>query len=239
VAEGRSLFAMNFIAHFVVATRSRPPASPLPLYVMANALPDLLPLAAPRVRLRSAMVDMAPQQTQPDMAITAGARAHLHTDEVFHKTRAFALAAGEVGTLVDSAGFAGMRVRRFFLAHVLTELALDAYLIRREPGLLDTFYNACAEADTSRVMQWAEAATGRPLPILPHTLARFIQSQYLRHYAADAGVAEGFNRLCVRARQDTFAGPNETRLVTLTAQIVALMDAGVAQALLDETVGLR
>ena len=228
-------FAMNFLAHFVVATRFLPPAAPLPLYVLANAFPDLLPLAAPRTRLRAALLNAAPRLTPEDNIITAGARMHLLTDEVFHKTRAFALAAEEVGQLVDRAGFTDMRARRFFLAHVLTELALDAHLIRQEPALLDTFYACCAKADTMQITRWAEAVTQQSLPLLPQTLARFAEFQYLRYYADDAGVAEGFNRLCVRARQDTFAGDNERRLVTLTAQIVALMDAGLAQALADET----
>jgi len=228
-------FAMNFIAHFVIATHILPQAAPLPLYVMANALPDLLPLAAPRVRLRAALLDSAPQQTPQDNAITAGVRAHLRTDAVFHKTRIFAQTERQVGALVANAGFADMRARRFFLAHVLAELALDAHLVRQQPALLDTFYAYCAEADTTCMTQWAEAVTQRPLPGLPHTLARFCQFQYLRHYATDDGVAEGFNRLCARARQDTFAGDNKPRLVDLTAQIVALMDAGLAQTLVDET----
>lgn len=231
---------MNFIAHFVAADWKRPSAASIPHYVMANALPDLLPLAAPRVRLRTAMLETAPQQTLQDSVVTAGVRAHLRTDAVFHKTQAFAIAAGKVGGLVDSMGFTHMRARRFFLAHVLTELALDASLIRKEPGLLDTFYTACADADYAHITRWAEAATGRPLPVLPHTLSRFAQSQYLRYYATDGGVAEGFNRLCIRARQDTFQGENEPRLVRLTGQVVALMDTGLAQALLDETkAGLR
>ncbi len=225
---------MNFIAHFVAATRMLPAAAPLPLYVMANALPDLLPLAAPRVRLRPAMLDAAPQQTSQEAAIRAGVKAHLRTDEIFHKTRAFAEAAGEVGGLVDRAGFADMRVRRFFLAHVLTELALDAHLIRQEPELLDTFYAACADTDYEHVKRWAEAATHRLLPDLPHTLTRFVHSQYLRHYATDGGVAEGFNRLCLRARQDTFTGPNAARLVTVTTKAAALMTK-YAPALLAET----
>ncbi len=229
------LFAMNFIAHFAIASRILSPALPTPLYVMANALPDLLPLAALRIRLRPATLETAPRFTPEDNTITAGARMHLLTDEVFHKTSAFALAAEEVGQLVRWAGFAAMRARRFFLAHVLTELALDAFLIRQQPALVDTFYACCVKADAAQITRWAEAVTCRPLPALPQTLARFADFQYLRYYADDAGVAEGFNRLCARARQDTFEGDNEPRLVTLTAQIVALMDAGLAQALLDET----
>lgn len=226
---------MNFIAHFLVASRLSSPALPAPLYVMANALPDLLPLAEPRARLRPLLLDAAPQFTFQDSIMTAGARMHLRTDEVFHKTRAFAGAEREVGLLVEGAGFAGMRARRFFLAHVLTELALDAHLVRQEPMLLETFYARCAEADAAQMTHWAEAVTQRPLHNLPQTLARFTQFQYLRFYQDDAGVAEGFNRLCARARQDTFVGGNERRLALLTAQIVALMDAGLAQELLAET----
>lgn len=234
------LFAMNFIAHFAAATRLLSPALPTPLYVMANALPDLLPLAAPRARLRPALLDATPHLNPEDTAMTAGARMHLLTDEVFHKTRAFVNAQREAGPLIDRAGFTNMRARRFFLAHVLTELALDAHLVRQEPALVDTFYAYCADADGMQITRWAEAATLRPLPALPQTLARFAEFQYLRFYADDAGVAEGFNRLCARARQDTFKGDNEQRLVTLTTQIAALMDAGLAQALLDETyLGLR
>lgn len=231
---------MNFAAHFVVATRFLSPALPLPLYVMANALPDLLPLAAPRVRLRLALLENTPRQTPDDRTILAGARAHLATDQAFHQTGAFAFASAQVSKMVKQAAFTDMRARGFFLAHVLTELALDACLIRQEPSLLDTFYAACAEADGEQVTQWAERATVRPLPHLPRTLARFAEFQYLRHYAEDAGVAEGFNRLCQRARQDTFEGGNEPKLVRLTGQIVELMQGGLAQTLVDETyTGLR
>lgn len=233
-------FAMNFIAHFVIATRLLSPALPTPLYVMANALPDLLPLAAPRARLRPALLDTAPHLTPEDTAMTAGARMHLLTDEVFHKTRAFVNAEREAGTLIDQAGFTNMRARRFFLAHVLTELALDAHLVRQEPALVDTFYAYCADADCMQITRWAEAVTQQSLPLLPQTLARFAEFQYLRLYYRHTGAAEGFNRLCARARQDTFAGDNEQRLVALTTQIAALMEAGLAQTLLDETyLGLR
>ncbi len=227
---------MNFLAHFVAAPRALSPDSLSPLFVSANTLPDLLPLAAPRVRLRLSLLETAPRQTPDDAAITAGVMAHLQADAVFHKTSTFALAEAKVGKLVDSTGFTLMRARRFFLAHILTELALDAYLLRREPALLDTFYSACSAADGNQITGWAEAVTKRPLPLLPRMIARFAQSQYLRHYATDEGVAEGFNRLCLRARQDTFVGENEKRLVRLIGQIVSLMDAGLADALLQETI---
>jgi hypothetical protein len=159
---------------------------------------------------------------------------HLATDAAFHKTPAFAEAQAEAGRLLDGAGFEGIRVRRFFVAHVLTELALDAVLLRADPGIADGFYAAFAAADRARVTCWAEDAVGRSLPDLPAVLTRFARSRYLHNYGEDEGVATGLSRLCARARQDTFEGDNYARLVVVVTQTVAALE-GRADALMEET----
>ena len=222
---------MNFLAHHIIATRFLTPAEPLAAYVVGTALPDLLPLAAARVRVRPVQVAGQAGRTQLEAALGAGAAVHLATDAAFHKSEAFAEAAAMAGRIVAGAGFDGIRVRRFFAAHVLTELALDAALLRAEPGLAGEFYAAFAAADFEAVTCWAEEITGKPLPHLPGVLTRFARSQYLREYAEDDGVATGFSNVCRRARQDTFDGDNFTRLVGAVSEIVR----GLLPALLSET----
>jgi hypothetical protein len=173
-------------------------------------------------------VEQAPAPAGGDAALRAGALTHLATDAAFHKTPAFAAAQGAAGDLLARAAFQGIRVRRFFLAHVLAELALDAALLRAEPSLADEFYDAFARADRAAMARWAEGAVGAPLPALPGVLTRFARSRY------DAGVAEGLSRLCARARQDTFEGANFARLVSVVGQAVAAL-APQAPALLSET----
>jgi len=225
---------MNFLAHHVLATRFLKPADPLPLYVVGSALPDLLPLAADRVRLRPALVERQPAPTAKETALRAGVLVHLATDAAFHKTQAFTAAQAEVGRILDQAGFEGIRVRRFFLAHVLTELALDAVLLRRDPTIADDFYTAFAAADRACITRWTETAAGQPLPDLPAVLTRFARSRYLYQYGEDEGVATGLSRLCARARQDTFQGENYARLVAVVGRTVAAV-ARQAEALLGET----
>ena len=225
---------MNFLAHYVIATRFLTPQEPLTAYVVGAALPDLLPLAAERVRLRPAQVEQTAARTEFEAALSAGVSLHLATDAAFHKSAAFADAQAEVGRIVDNAGFEGIRVRRFFAAHVLTEMVLDTILLRAEPTLADNFYAAFAAADASAVTEWAEEATGRPLPNLPAVLTRFAQSGYLRGYADNDGVATGFSNLCRRAGQDTFEDKNFTRLVGVARQ-AALMLPPYVPALLSET----
>ncbi len=225
---------MNFLAHFVLATRLLTPADPLPFYVVGSALPDLLPLAASRARLRPAPVERQPAPSAGEAALRAGVLTHLATDAAFHKTPSFAAAQAEAGRLLDGTAFEGIRVRRFFLAHVLPELALDAVLLRRDPTVADEFYEAFAAADRAQVTRWTGMAVGKPVPDLPAVLTRFARSRYLNSYGEDAGVAKGLSRLCARARQDTFEGDNYARLVGVVAQTVAFLE-GQAEALLRET----
>ncbi len=225
---------MNFLAHYVVATRFLTPVEPLSAYVVGTALPDLLPLAERRVRLRPARVASVEIQTEFEAALAAGISAHLATDAAFHKTAAFALAEAEVSTLLAEAAFEGIRVRRFFVAHVLTEIVLDAALLRAGPALAGRFYGPFAAADFDLAVQWTEAVTGRALPHLPYVLARFAETQYLRHYAQDDGVATGLSNLCRRAGQDMFEGENFSRLVAVVAQAAEQMPKFVP-ALFSET----
>ena len=225
---------MNFLAHYVIATRLLTPSSLLPAYVVGTALPDLLPLAAERVRLRPAQIERTLLRTAFETALSAGVSVHLATDTAFHKSAAFAEAQAEVSQLLAKTAFDGIRVRRFFAAHVLTEMALDAVLLRAEPTLAGEFYEAFAAADEAAVTRWAEAVTGRPLAHLPDVLTRFGRSSYLRGYAEDAGVATGFSNLCRRAGQDTFGGENFPRLVNVVGEIAARLPPYVP-ALLSET----
>jgi hypothetical protein len=216
--------SMNFLAHYALVR----PDGPMPLTVLGNALPDLLPLASPRARFR-----LTALATAPDGPLKVGVRTHLIADAAFHKSPAFALARQEIKALLAGADFVGIRLRPFFLAHVLAELCLDAVLLRADPSLADSFYAACLAVDPQHVRHWAESAIQTPLPALPGVLARFTRSRYLDHYAADEGVAEGLTRLCARARQDTFRGGNFALLTTLVARAVSMIGPLTPKMLLE------
>ena len=226
---------MNFLAHYVLATRFVTPAEPLPAYAVGTALPDLLPLAEDRVRFRPRLLTA---RTDFDGALSAGVLAHLAADAAFHKTTAFAEASAEVGQILTKAAFDGIRVRRFFVAHVLTELVLDALLLRGDPALADRFYGAFTAADFARATRWAEAVTGRALPRLPAVISRFGRSQYLREYVADDGVAVGLSNTCRRARQDGFEGANFDRLVGAVSEAAARLPEYVPRLLSETAAGI-
>ena len=122
---------MNFLAHYVIATRYLKPFAPLSAYAVGTALPDLLPLAAERVRLRPAQITQTVARTEFETALSAGVSVHLATDTAFHRSAAFAEAQAEVSQLLTEAAFKSIRVRRFFAAHVLTSSIWHLLLPRR------------------------------------------------------------------------------------------------------------
>lgn len=211
---------MNFLAHFAVATRLQPALSPLPAYVVGTALPDLLPLADQRAHLRLFPVSHSLPHCPGDHALRGGVLSHLAADIAFHRSESFADAQTEAKKLLDQAGFKAIRVRRFFVAHILVEMALDAALLRAEPALGEQFYAALRASEGDHVVRWTEAVVARPLPELPRVLSRFAESRYLLHYGTDEGVAQALSHLCARARQATFDGENQARLVQVVGEMV-------------------
>ncbi len=227
-----ALLLMNFLAHYYAATRLQAAVTPLPAYTVGTALPDLLPLAAPRTRLRLPLLGQY-SVTTADSALTVGVLSHLNADTAFHKSPAFAEAQVQASRLLKQTEFVGIRVRRFFVAHILVELALDAALLRSDPALGEEFYAAFGAADFGGIARWTENAVSRPLPELPHVLERFADARYLLHYHSNDGVAEGLSHLCARARQDGFTGENFTRLSHVVGETVSSLYPKVA-ALLSE-----
>ncbi len=209
---------------------------PSPAYAVGTALPDLLPLAEHRVRFRSTQLMAG---TGFEAALRAGVSAHLASDTAFHKTAAFGEASAEVGRMLAETAFDGIRVRKFFVAHVLTELVLDALLLREDPALADRFYGAFNAADFAETTRWTEAVTDRALPRLPAVLTRFGSSQYLREYIADEGVATGLSNTCRRARQDGFEGANFDRLVRVVSEAATRLPEYIPRMLSETAAGIR
>ena len=222
---------MNFLAHYYVGTRLQLSTTPLPAYVVGTSLPDLLPLAAPRTRLRLPLPSQPLTVYADHLALSAGISSHLRGDTAFHKSPEFGVAQAKAAMLLSEAGFEEIRVRGFFVSHILVELALDAALLRNMPQLGEEFYAAFSAADFDCITRWAEAATARPLPDLPSVLQRFADSRYLMQYLSDEGVAQGLSRLCIRARQDGFEGDNFSRLGCVVCQMVEYLHPRIATLL--------
>ncbi len=181
---------MNYLAHQYVARRIRRESDAPALFFAGNILPDILAMSGDG-RLRS-----AGEHTGP---LADGIRLHLSTDRRFHTLPAFHEAQAQANRLLLSALWVVPPHRRFFLAHVMTELALDAAILATEPALPDDLYGSLAAALRDGLVPLTETISGKSAPNLRTTAERFIESRYLHGYSSAEGLASSLIRACKRA----------------------------------------
>jgi hypothetical protein len=126
---------MNLLGHFACARHLTP------LEQAGSAMGDLLPLYRRKVRPLALMTHWsreAPPDT-PAARIAAGVRFHLHVDSRFHRDPLFLETSAALQTALQTAsGTPGLK--RFFPAHVLTEMFLDHLLMHEDGALTEAFY---------------------------------------------------------------------------------------------------
>jgi len=188
---------MNLLGHFVCAGHLSPEAR------LGAVLPDLVSLYRRRVRARQLVrlwTPPPPGAPRGTDGLLAGVAFHHHVDRLFHSHPAFETAtAGLQAALRAASGAPGLK--RFFPAHLLTEMYLDRLLMERRPARVDAFYAEVAAAGE---------APGAPF-VLRHPLAeragwgafleRFTAQRFLEDYLSDAGLVHRMNRVLVRMRQ--------------------------------------
>ena len=156
---------MNYFAHAL-------PFLDRPYFVAGTGVPDWLTVADRQVRIRLKHAEAFLNDADPCTAeVAAGVLQHLRDDARFHETRAFAETSLELTARVRDALGGETGLRPAFLAHLLTELLLDAVLIADDPSRLTKYYQVLDQIDPQRI----EAAVNRMAPRPTRRLAAFVE----------------------------------------------------------------
>ena len=192
-------------------------------FFAGNLLPDLLAVSGDG-RLRGV--------GDNTRGVADGVRLHIATDKWFHGLPVFSALQAEANALLLAAPWKETPRRRFFVAHVLVELALDAHLLHETPTLPDDLYAALAESLSGNLVATAETLLGRPAPNLEASTTRFVETGFLRDYATPAGCAESLTRVCRRAGVPNFTEPADTEtLAHVFADFAPMITQNVAELL--------
>ncbi len=203
-----STAAMNLLSHYLC---SEPFA---PAVRMGSILPDLLRLFARRPRPRALLAwweDRAGISAGIRQMIE-GVRFHQYVDSHFHRSELFLESSRELRVAMERAGSRG-GLKRFFAAHLLTELYLDHLLLNADPDLSTGFYRLLEqERDglATFVGEHPEVERGA----FEMFLERILRDRFVNDYQNMQGVFYRTNRMLARMKQRTMDEP-ETEAVTL------------------------
>lgn len=185
-----------------------------PWFLAGTALPDWLSLVNRRVRLRpKTLAPWADGSTTVEAELAAGALQHLEDDRWFHKTLAFAEATARLTKLFRDYLGPGDNFRCGLIAHITTELILDAILIEKYPQRLEAYYDVLGQLDAKRLAQAVTRLAGVPVDMAPW-LPRFCETQFLRDYADSGRLAFRLNQVLRRIKLEPLPAGIEGPLTT-------------------------
>lgn len=221
---------MNYFAHFFIDH-----ADERPHYTAGLILPDLVRNTHRNLRLPALNL---PHYT-PDNPIThlnEGVARHHFIDHRFHNSPFFEQQLSGLKALLYARSFESIVKYRYFLAHVLLEMMIDAVLIEQYPKRCSAFYQQLAATD-EKVLTIYLATSGitdeQIGQILTH-FSRFHTSQYLYHYRHTAGLLFGLEQMYRRFVPVVFTKADKQKLADCMEQFTPALNAGLHQLFMPD-----
>jgi hypothetical protein len=187
---------MNLLGHFACA-RDLPPA-----IQAGSALGDLLPLFRRRVRPLSLAERWAGDPACPAELgeVAEGVRFHLWVDSQFHRDPLFLETSSRMGRALRKAS-ATPGLKRFFPAHILTEMFLDHLLMAGDPDLVGAFYGMFDGDMRILLARFVSAHPEAEREEFERFLVQFAESRFLEDYRRYEGMIARAQRLLERFGQ--------------------------------------
>ena len=132
-----------------------------------------------------------------------GVVAHHRDDEWFHNTPVFEELSGEFTGELRRLFSGEPNLRPSFIAHIVIELFLDAWLHAENPGKLDFFYDQIATVDPLKVQDAVNLFSTKPTDRLAPEIKRFMEARFLFDYVTDQGIVYRLNRVFQRVKLAT------------------------------------
>ena len=185
---------MNFLAHhFFFATDNA-------WYNTGLILPDWSRSAKGRRKLEwMAKHDLAYKEE----ALWMGCQKHYEADHWFHECAYFSETTHSIEK--DLAHVQGQGLfnsqRKWFLAHLLAEMLLDRLIMDRHTTALDQFYADLRKVPYDDLEGFLLQAGKEDMGRFPQAHKGFIESEFIRYYSSDKGLAESLSRVVQRTGQ--------------------------------------
>jgi len=173
-----------------------------PLFLTGTAVPDLLRVSDPHVRVPAKLTEAALRGSDDGSfnELCRGILQHHADDDRFHASTPFQEISEELAR-----AFRILMPDRFdhrpgLLGHIVTELLLDNELARRDPELLPRYYKAIGGVDSLGVQGSVDRIVRRPCSSLAQFIELFCEIRFLFDYANNERLMFRLNQVLKRAK---------------------------------------
>ena len=183
---------MNCFAHAL-------PFLDRPYYAVGASLPDWLAAADRKCRVREKKAVLWVDDDDPIMAdVACGVVQHHQDDYWFHTSAVFRDFEMKFAVEVREVYDGDRSMRPGFVAHVMVEMFIDAWLQVRFAGQLERYYQLVADVDSKKIQDAINRFATKPTEKLVPAMERFVSERYIFDYVTDEGAAYRMGRVLER-----------------------------------------
>ncbi|MCB9262249.1 MAG: hypothetical protein H6607_07740 [Flavobacteriales bacterium] len=206
---------MNFLSHYYFDHQKGNPHFNLGLI-----LPDLV-----RNFVKGSKLNFGINQPEdePQLQLFKGCIKHVASDKIFH-------AWGGFHHLMEIITY---QIRNssedidkdWFVAHILAELTIDYYLIKRHPQLANNLYNDFELVDTQALHSYLQKSGFNTFEKFDAGFDRFMEMRYLESYQKKDNIVFALGKICTKMGLKSFT--NEQK--SLISDIIELLSDEMPQ----------
>lgn len=210
---------MNFLSHYYFDSV---PGNPY--FNLGLIFPDILRnfVRGSKLNLTIEISD-APEQ----MNLLKGCIQHVQSDKVFHAWQGFH----------DAVDFVTQSIRAsehdiekdWFIAHILVELAMDHYLIKKHETLATKLYTDFEMVDTVQMHSFLQRHDFSNFDLFQNGFDRFMNVRYLESYTEEDNIVYALGRICTKMKLQPFSEVQKQLLKTIVQALTLKMPAMVAE----------
>jgi hypothetical protein len=180
---------MNYLSHYFID--SKPDEH---YYNAALILPDI---TKPWIKTFRTP-EPPPSFSQNQLALLQGALRHYHSDKLFHASAFFDHYQNLLNQYLKEVPFSEALNRKWFIAHVLTELLIDRQIVLTRPKVVDGFYSSLATINDDELAVMLEYYGMHEKADFFRFFNHFRSAQYIYYYADNNKFLYSLSRIMLR-----------------------------------------
>lgn len=180
---------MNYLSHFVIDNHPEDH-----YYNTALILPDITKRWIKTFKVPEPAATFLPGQYQ----LLKGCFQHYASDKQFHASRFFERYQHVINERLKAQKFSPDVHRKWFIAHILTELLIDRRIVVSDPGMVDAFYNSLNKIDDTVLTGFLQYYGMKETDEFFRFFDHFRSVQYIYYYADNNKFIYSLNRIMMR-----------------------------------------
>ncbi len=210
---------MNFLSHYYFDKKQDEA-----YFNLGLILPDIVRNFVRGTKLN---YNLSIPESEEEQQLLKGCIQHVQSDKIYHSWKGFH----------DGMDFITQRIRNsetdinkdWFIAHILTELTMDHYLVNKHPNLASNLYTDFEKVETQILLSFLGKHDFHKFDQFSLGFDRFMKFRYLESYTESHNIVFALGKICNKMGLSPFSEGQKALLKQIVTELAAKMPQSVVE----------